>query len=202
MEPYALNYDELDGGILRFQRFIEDSSVIYAKDIGLIVFTPTLSNTEFTIVPGTIGLSFKTSLNREEGMVNPMEILYSKELIYVIDVTPGYTSQTTGEWIPEVTTERQIFGKIQDIVTNYSHDSASMYEIETKDYGSEENGMRMLNTEEIMDINDRIKIVELDGTTTLWVIRSIQSDYHLLQKYLGMQYRGYVIQIITDDYNE
>lgn len=97
-----------------------------------------------------------------------------------VTVTPGYTNQTTGEWIPETTTETTISAHVSDV---------SQKELSYLDPGLVAQGVRKFACERSVGlaVGDKVKITEMDGTTeTEWIVHAKQFSTGLLQKHAGV----------------
>lgn len=103
-----------------------------------------------------------------------------------IDVVEGSTDQSTGEWIPETTTQTTINGHISDL-TNA--------ELATISAGTLEKGVRKLtcDTSEGIVAGDRIKIVESDGSEIEWQVRKVLHQNSLISKYTGEDRTSFLI---------
>jgi hypothetical protein len=95
-----------------------------------------------------------------------------------VDVTEGYTDQSTGDWIPESTSETSIEAHISDI---------SWKERQYLDDSVIEKGTRKLScsSDIALAVGDRIKITEEDSTVTEWIVNQRLSETNLLNSYLS-----------------
>jgi len=98
--------------------------------------------------------------------------------ILKVDVTEGYTDQSTGDWIPESTSETSIEAHISDI---------SWKERQYLDDSVIEKGTRKLScsSDIALAVGDRIKITEEDSTVTEWIVNQRLSETNLLNSYLS-----------------
>ncbi len=88
-------------------------------------------------------------------------------------ITEGHTNQSTGEWVDEVTRESPITGDVQDI---------SLEECRRYPQGSVTSGDRRIFTAAGLDIGDRLKITESDGSVTEWSVSALSEEYHMFGK--------------------
>jgi len=103
-----------------------------------------------------------------------------------LSVTPGYTDQATGNWIPESTAETEIQAHITDI---------SLKERQYLDPGVVDKGVRKLICESSIAIavGDRIKITEEDSTITAWFVNSKISESNLMNQYMNASRISYLL---------
>ncbi|WP_406660885.1 hypothetical protein V7O66_13760 [Methanolobus sp. ZRKC3] len=96
-----------------------------------------------------------------------------------VDVTEGYTNQSTGEWVPESTIETSISAHITDI---------SLKERQYLDAAVLEKGARKLSCESSAGVvvGDRIKITEEDSSETEWIVNSKLSESSLMKQYVNV----------------
>lgn len=94
-----------------------------------------------------------------------------------VDVTEGYTNQTTGAWVPESTEETEIDAHISDI---------TLKEREYLDAAVLEKGARKLTCRSDVGlvVGDRVKITEEDSTETEWIVNAKLSESNLMEQYL------------------
>jgi hypothetical protein len=96
-----------------------------------------------------------------------------------VDVTEGYTNQSTGAWIPESTSETPIEAHISD---------TSLKERQYLDDSVVERGTRKLSCDSSISlaVGDRVKITEYDGTVTEWNVNAWPFESGLIEKYTGI----------------
>lgn len=106
--------------------------------------------------------------------------------IELVRITEGYTDQATGEWVPSSQEIVEIKGHVQDV---------SVKELNNKKEGIYELGDRKLYVDASIDLKagDEIRITELDGTVTTWIIKEEEKNYHLLTK-LGIGRRCFILR--------
>ncbi len=103
-----------------------------------------------------------------------------------VDVTEGYTNQSTGAWVPESTTETAMSGHVADI---------SLKERQYLDPGIVEKGVRTLTCDSSLAIvpGDRIKITEEDTTITEWLVNSKMKESNLMDQYVDVSRITYLM---------
>ncbi len=107
-----------------------------------------------------------------------------------VTVTAGYTQQTgvnAGEWVPETTTETAISAHVSDVTQK---------ELQYLDPGLVLQGVRKLACERSVGlaVSDRIKITEMDGTETEWIVHAKQFSTGLLQKHAGIDRETFLLK--------
>ena len=80
-------------------------------------------------------------------------------------VTDGYSNQTTGDWVPETTTETAITSHISEV---------SQKKLQYIDPGLIALGVRELRCASSVGlvVGDRVKITEADASESLWVVNA------------------------------
>jgi hypothetical protein len=103
-----------------------------------------------------------------------------------VDVTEGYTNQSTGVWVPESTSETSISGHVADV---------NLKERQYLDPGVVEKGVRKLTCDSSVAIvvGDRIKITEEDDTISEWLVNSKMRESNLMDQYLGVSRITYLL---------
>lgn len=96
-----------------------------------------------------------------------------------VTVTVGYTNQATGEWIPEVTVDTVISAHVSDV---------NQKELQYIAPGLVAQGVRKLACDRSVGLaaGDRVKITEMNGIETEWIIHAKQFSTGLLQKHAGI----------------
>jgi hypothetical protein len=96
-----------------------------------------------------------------------------------VDVTEGYTNQSTGEWVPETTSETSISGHVADV---------NLKERQYLDDSVVERGTRKLSCDSdvALVVGDRVKITEYDDTVTEWNVNAWPFESGLIEKYTGI----------------
>jgi hypothetical protein len=94
-----------------------------------------------------------------------------------VDVTEGYTNQSTGVWVPESTSETSISGHVADV---------TLKERQYLDAAVLEKGARKLTCRSDVGlvVGDRVKITEEDSTETEWIVNAKLSESNLMEQYL------------------
>ncbi len=94
-----------------------------------------------------------------------------------VDVTEGSTNQSTGEWVPESTTETSINAHVADV---------TLKERQYLDAAVLEKGVRKLicGSDDGVVVGDRVKITEEDSTETEWIVNAKLSESNLMEQYL------------------
>jgi hypothetical protein len=117
----------------------------------------------------------KENKHREVNM--QFDIFNYPRTITEVSVTEGYTDQSTGDWIPESTSETSIEAHISDI---------SWKERQYLDDSVIEKGTRKLScsSDIALAVGDRIKITEEDSTETEWIVNAKLSESNLMEQYL------------------
>lgn len=102
-------------------------------------------------------------------------------------VTPGYTNQTTGAWVPEITTTAALSAHISDL---------TLEERKYVDAGILQKGVRKLTCSASAAVmtGDRITITEEDSTTSIWLVNSKMSESNLMKTYLGVSRITYLLE--------
>lgn len=113
--------------------------------------------------------------------ISDLDYPYKIELVRIIE---GYTDQQTGEWVPGSETVIEIRGHLQEITTK---------ELQRLPEGEYEIGDRRLYTDADAKVGDIIKITEPDGSTTEWVVKAVEKNYHLLSKF-GISRKAYLLK--------
>jgi uncharacterized protein YkwD len=103
-----------------------------------------------------------------------------------VDVTEGYTNQSTGEWVPESTSETSISAHISDI---------SLKERQYLDAAVLEKGVRKLTCDSsvTLAVGDRVKITEEDDTASEWLVNSKMHESNLMDQYVGVSRITYLL---------
>jgi len=103
-----------------------------------------------------------------------------------VDVTEGYTDQSTGDWIPESTTETSINAHVADV---------TLKERQYLDAAVLEKGVRKLicGSDDGVVVGDRIKITEQDLTITEWLVNSKTKESNLMDQYVGVSRITYLL---------
>jgi hypothetical protein len=104
--------------------------------------------------------------------------------IELIKVTEGYTDQSTGEWVEGSTTTQEIKGHLQEITAK---------ELQRLPEGEYSIGDRRLYTDANAEIGDAVRITEPDGSTTEWIVKAIEKNYHQLSK-LGISRKSLLLK--------
>ena len=94
-----------------------------------------------------------------------------------VDVTPGYTNQSTGEWVPESTNPTAITGHVTDLTQE---------ERQYVDPGILSKGTRKFSTSSELATDDRVQITESDASVTEWIVDSKMHENELIAKYAGV----------------
>jgi hypothetical protein len=104
-----------------------------------------------------------------------------------VDVTEGYTNQTTGAWVPESSSETSIAAHIADV---------TLKEREYLDPGVLEKGVRKLTCDSsvTLAVGDRVKITEEDETISEWLVNSKIRESNLLDQYVGVSRITYLLE--------
>jgi hypothetical protein len=107
--------------------------------------------------------------------------------IVKIAVTPGYTNQTTGAWVAETTEETAITAHVSDI---------SIKERSYLEPGLVERGVRNLSCDSslALAVGDRVKITELAGDTSEWMIHTKKISSGLLARHAGISRESFVLK--------
>lgn len=126
---------------------------------------------------------------------NPFDTFTDPGEIVWIKTIPGHTDQTTGEWVPTTTTEKQIKGRIQDELTGKIH-RTNLLEERQKNSGKQLLGGRVLRTQTTIGVGDRIRILEHDGTRTLWEVDGIKSKYPVFSKFFTITWSEYTLKML------
>jgi hypothetical protein len=107
--------------------------------------------------------------------------------IILTKVTPGYTNQTTGAWVPEITTDVTISAHISDI---------TLEERKHVDAGLLAKGVRKLtcNASAAVMTGDRITITEEDSTTSTWLVNSKMNESNLMKTYVNVSRIAYLLE--------
>jgi hypothetical protein len=102
-------------------------------------------------------------------------------------VTPSYTNQTTGAWIPEITTTAALSAHISDL---------TLEERKYMDAGLLAKGVRKLtcNASAGVMTGDRITITEEDSTTSTWLVNSKMNESNLMKTYLNVSRITYLLE--------
>ena len=107
-----------------------------------------------------------------------------------IVVTPGYTVQSTGVWVPETTVTTKINAHVSDL---------SIEEKRLLDPGIVEFGARKIAVESSVSVNpgDRIEIYEDQAGTkiTEWVIESQIYNIGLLDRHASVDRNTYLMSL-------
>jgi hypothetical protein len=103
-----------------------------------------------------------------------------------VDVTEGYTNQTTGAWVPESTEETEIDAHISDI---------TLKERQYLDAAVLEKGARKLTCRSDVGlvVGDRVKITEEDDTASEWLVNSKMHESNLMDQYVGVSRITYLL---------
>jgi hypothetical protein len=103
-----------------------------------------------------------------------------------VDVTEGYTNQSTGVWVPESTSETSIDAHVADV---------TLKERQYLDPGVVERGVRKLTCDSsvTLAVGDRIKITEEDSTVTEWLVNSKMSESNLMNQYMNVTRTSYLL---------
>jgi hypothetical protein len=112
---------------------------------------------------------------------------YTYDLVRV-NVTAGYTEPTTGAWVEEASSELTIYGHISDL---------SLQELTSLSPGMIKAGMRKLALSQSynLQIEDRIKVTEPDGTETVWsVVEKIHAP-PLILKYANTNRETFLLKL-------
>jgi hypothetical protein len=104
-----------------------------------------------------------------------------------VDVTEGYTNQSTGAWVPESSSETSIDAHVADV---------TLKERQYLDPGVVERGVRKLTCDSsvTLAVGDRVKITEEDDTTSEWDVNSKMSESNLMDQYLGVSRITYLLE--------
>lgn len=103
-----------------------------------------------------------------------------------IDVTEGYTDQSSGDWVPEVTTSTAIDAHISDF---------SLKERQYLPESATQAGSRKMtcNATEDVNVGDRVQITEVDSEVTTWRVESLLSESNLMYRYTGTSRQTFLI---------
>lgn len=103
-----------------------------------------------------------------------------------VDVTEGYINQSTGEWVPETTSETSITGHVADV---------TLKERQYLDPGVVEKGVRKLTCDSsvALAVGDRVKITEEDETVSEWLVNSKMQESNMMDQYLGVSRITYLL---------
>lgn len=103
-----------------------------------------------------------------------------------VDVTKGYTNQSTGEWVPESTIETEINAHITDVTLKERHyiDAAVL-----------EKGVRKLSCDSSAGVivGDRVKITEEDSSESEWIVDSKLAESNLLKQYVNVSRSSFLL---------
>jgi len=103
-----------------------------------------------------------------------------------VSVTEGYTNQSTGEWVPESTSETEIQAHVADV---------TLKERQYLDPGVVEAGVRKLicDSSIALLVGDRVKITEEDDSVTEWLVNSKRSESNMMKQYVDVSRTSYII---------
>ena len=90
-------------------------------------------------------------------------------------VTDGSSNQTTGDWVPETTTETAITAHVSEV---------SQKKLQYVDPGLIALGVRELRCASSVGlvVGDRVKITEVDASETLWVVNAKHATTVLIKE--------------------
>lgn len=90
-----------------------------------------------------------------------------------VSITAGYSNQTTGDWVPETTTETSITAHVSEV---------SQKKLQYLDPGIVALGVRELRCASSVGLvaGDRVKITEADASESLWVVHAKQGTRVLM----------------------
>lgn len=156
--------------------------------------------TEIIRPPNTTNFTIPKIVHRTETKIRenertPFDIFNHPDKIIWIKTIHGHTDQITGEWVPTTTTEKQIKGRIQDELTGKIH-RTNLLEERQKNSGKQLLGGRVLRTQTTIDVGDRIRILEHDGTRTLWEVDGIKSKYPIFSKFFTITWSEYTLKML------
>ncbi|WP_407356798.1 hypothetical protein [Methanolobus sp. WCC5] len=103
-----------------------------------------------------------------------------------VSVTEGYTNQSTGAWVPEITSETEIQAHVADV---------TLKERQYLDPGVVEAGVRKLICDSSVSlmVGDRVKITEEGDSVTEWLVNSKMSESNLMDQYVDVSRITYLI---------
>lgn len=107
--------------------------------------------------------------------------------IKLLSVTPGGTTQSTGEYEPPVEAETEIKGHVIDL---------SIKELDRMPEGIYSIGDRRLICDKTYGVkpNDSIKITEADATETHWEVKEQEKSYGVMTKFTGENRASFLLK--------
>jgi hypothetical protein len=104
-----------------------------------------------------------------------------------LEIIPGFTNQTTGDWTAPTEAVITIQGHLSDV---------SLAELQFLPPAIVVSGVRKLAVPNTvgLTINDRIRVTEMDSTETDWIIYQKSSASSLMDTYLGVKRNSWVMK--------
>ncbi len=129
-------------------------------------------------------ISLSKTLSASSGVFDVFNWPYS---IVKCTVTAGYTDQTTGAWVAESTVETAISAHISDI---------SIKELQYFEPAIVAKGIRNLSCNSSVGLLplDFVRITELSGETTEWIVHAKKLSTGLLARHAGISRESFVLR--------